>query len=521
MKTLKQLLKQLEEKKTEFDEAINAKEVDNDKIKSLNSEINELEESIKELQAKEDESNEKINTKGNSEEDLIDNITYDKILSKIGGEKFYGKLEPSKEDIKKIIDEKELDISDAKDLQTLCDTLYNYISNELINSVPNNHIFKNNSKVQDMLPRLINGAIKNLPDAKILVQEILKGYGTSEYENALDGVFQGFEYIDGGAGKDLVQDYLPTVDILDTSSNNYFPSRKNINEHTATYTVTLPDTIYRSYLTVTSVDYVKYFLSGKISEWVKHKIGGLVLAIKMKQYLDCCKLLNGVYKALKALPASTDNVPTQHIVSETVSFIDAWGEVKILERLMKQQNKRFLYQNDNEYAEYTWLEKPVKIVPLKVLNTIEKYMTTMLTKDKLLADFMGKVHYLPTTVKDTLNNELVDCNVFTDTVGGEEVPNDNCVMILDGKFMVRLYNLSLSNTTELPIALTSIPATFMRYTQDIAPFCSCALYENTAGALTSNFVIPTKEESSNSNLKGLGLTANVSKIKKIKSKKSK
>lgn len=416
---------------------------------------------------------------GNETTQVIDTVLYNKILSKIGKNLYKDNI-PSEQYIADLIKEHNGDVN------KVVDVAINDIAIARIKEAKNPTTIKNNPELQNILRVVMNAVVSNLPSAKILVQEILTEYGTSKYD-VINKVFKRFDFIEAGAGKDYIQSYLPIVDILDTSSNDYFPSRNNLNNNTATATVTLPDTIWRSYITITEPDYVQYFLSGKITEWVKVKIKGTAESIKQKQFVDCCTLLNTIYKTLKAKATSTSETPTSHIVSQKNGFIDAWGEVKELHQLMFQQNNRFILA-PNENIKYTWLRDSVMLVPLKVFNTVNKYDITMLTK--AIGNFIGDIIYIPEQVFNPLTQAMESCNIFTNA---DDSINDSCVMVLDGNDLVRLFNLYIENTTDLPIALTSFAAAFSRYTVDVLPWCSSMLYEN-ANGLTADFVVPTKEQ---------------------------
>ena len=104
------------------------------------------------------------------------------------------------------------------------------------------------------------------------------------------------------------------------------------------------------------------------------------------------------------------------------------------------------------------------LVPLKVFNTVNKYDITMLTK--AIGNFIGDIIYIPEQVFNPLTQSMESCNIFTNT---DDTVNDACVMVLDGNDLVRLFNLYIENTTDLPIALTSFAAAFSRYTVDVLP----------------------------------------------------
>lgn len=411
---------------------------------------------------------------------IVNQDIYNEVLTRIGGENYYKNHQPSQEYIAEKLAEYKGDID------KVVEATINDVAIALIKDCPNPTTILNNIKLQGTLREVMNAVVSNLPSAKILVQEILTSYGTSKYD-VINKVFKNFVFIDAGAGKDFVQSYLPLVDVLDTSSNDYFPNRNNLNVGTATATITLPNTIYRSYITITEPDYVQYFLSGKISEWVQVKIKGTAESIKMKQFRDACDILRAIYRTLKAKDASTAETPTSHIVSTKEGFMDAWAEVKALHQLMYQQNDRFIL-SPNENIKYTWLENSVMLVPLKVFNTVNKYDITMLTKT--IGNFIGDIIYIPEKMYNPYTKQLEDCNIFTDE---EDNINDACVMVLDGNSLVRLTNLYIENTTNLPIALTTFAAAFSRYAIDVLPWCSSMLYEN-ANGLTADFVVPTKEQ---------------------------
>lgn len=366
---------------------------------------------------------------------------------------------------------------------------------EQIESIPAYKDYKGNKNLHAAIAEMVGVALNALPDARILVQEIMTQHGTSVYDNVITKLMPNLQFIYAGKGKDITTEYLPKVKVFD---GNVVPTAKDLADFrpenfSKNWSLELGETIYQSAIIVTEGDYITFFLDGKVNEYIQKAISGIAASIKIKQYIDCLLLVREMYRNVKAVAQSTDAAPTNHIVGDATTFLDALKEFKEIRLGMLQHNTRFFYDPDCG-AKYTFAAEGdlISLVPIKTWSTRETYDATLLT-NKGVDSIVGSFLWMPESIYDPVTEQIISCDIFTTESEGTITKSEGCIFAIDSKKFQRLINLEISNEANYPWGLTRAYSGFARYAQGFDPRGSVMLYENES-ALTQNFVIPTTQE---------------------------
>lgn len=423
-------------------------------------------------------------------QDIISDVVYNEFLRR--APKSVTKHDLTKEEAAKYL------IQNDNDIKKACVAYLRACWKAQIEATPAYKDYEGNDKLQALIAEMVGSALNNLPDARILVQEIMTQHGTDVYDNVVSKLMPKLEFIYAGKGKDITTEYLPKVKVFDGA---IVPSAQDLvdfrpENFSKNWSVELGSTIYQSAIIITEGDYITYFLSGKVDEYIEKAITGIAASIKVKQYIDCLLLVREIYRTLKAVPQSAEGAETNHIVGTATTFLDALKEFKELRVGMLQHNTRFFY-DPSCGAKYTFAASKdiMHLVPIKTWSTRETYDATLLTNkgvDAIVENFL----WMPETIYDPVTEQIISCDVFTYENEKVEVKSEGAILAIDSSKFQRLINLKISNKADYPWGLTQAYSSFARYGQAFDPRACVMLYEN-EDALTQNFVIPTQEQQEN------------------------
>lgn len=460
------------------------------KLEKGTKEYNEVSEQIAKLEQ------EQLDTKASKKEaapEVIPEAAYAELLRL--APKSVTKHDLSREEAAKYM------IQNGNDVKKAAKAYLNHEWEKQIKDVPSYDKFDKNSKLHKTITEMVGDALTNLPDARILVQDIMTRHGTSVYDQVIATLMPRVETIYAGSGKDITEEYLPSVKVFD---GDLVPSAQDKakfrpENFTSNWAVELGDTIYQSAIIVTEGDYIKYFLNGKVDEYIEKAISGIAAAIRVKQYIDCMALVKNIYATIHAKAASAAGAETNRIVGTATTFLDALKEFNIVRRAMLQHNTRFFFDDTvGSSVKYTFAADAdlIHLVPTKTMETKDTYNATVLINngvDKLA----GKFLWMPETIYDPVSEQIINCDPFSIYDEKQETweKSDGSILCIDSTKFVRLENLSISNEANYPWGLTKAYSAFSRYGQEFDPRGSVMLYEN-EDALTQDFVIPTQEQTS-------------------------
>lgn len=358
--------------------------------------------------------------------------------------------------------------------------------------------FRNNGKigkkVMELQTKVLNALgitelkLQNLPNARILVDILVNDATHNVYEGTMGALMNPFDFVQVGEGINKVKQLEIGMELDD---GNIIPTSRQIEESKSakfSYNVEfkLADEKFKSYVSVTDGDYVKYFKSSAdLVGFIQNTIGKIKRAIFFFQYSLMHRAYNEVFQALYA--KATDGT-TNHIVSSKVNMLDALGEYKEIKEEIKQfQSTKYAIEDSNmPYAPS--VSEFVYVAPLKAKTNIEKFAGTALTGDST-NKLVGNIVYIPDTYYDPIQKSIVNASVFTDSEG---TIHNNCILAVEKDAFVGMYNLDVDTSADFPFGLTRVYVDFWRGNVEIDKTCKAFLFE--ADALLQDFTVPTTQK---------------------------
>lgn len=352
-------------------------------------------------------------------------------------------------------------------------------------------ILKLQAKVMDALG-IKEITLDHLPSERILVDILLNDKTYTFYEGKMDKFMEPFKFVEIGSGINRTKQLETFVEEDDGALIPTATQVANSKAANFSYNVSfdLTDTKYKSYISATDGDYVKYFKStADLVGFIQNTVGKCKRAIKLFMYKLMVIAYNDVFKMLYDKGISTAETPTNYRESTKENMLDALGEYKELkEQITKQyQSTIFCIEDSNmPYAAST--SDFIYVTSLKASTNIDKYVGTALTGESS-KNLVGNLDYIPDTYYDPLYRQLAGLNIFTDS---SSTIHNNMIMAIEKNAFVPMYNLSVDWSANFPFGLTQVIGAHFRGNIEIDKTAKCFLFE--ADALLSDFSVPVSTE---------------------------
>ena len=332
----------------------------------------------------------------------------------------------------------------------------------------------------------VNDALPSLPDARVLEQECMSNMEDGVYTDFINAVFSAPEYIPDGAGKDYILEGCPEVKDKDDA---LIPTElKDVDLYSKVDTITLPDTIKQAYLTTRPYKYVKFFISGKVDEYIRICTMNLAKALFKVQFSECLNLLKTIKNNIAARPVSTsiDTPTSNHYTTTADGFEDAVAEINTFLDNMQYDDTVFqLDPNTGIQFISTGLDECVAIAKKSTIENVNKHLATFINRDDAQYSLMKRLIKVPARGWNPQTGALEQFDIFGDT--------PNAILVIRKSGLIRLYNLAISNAAYFPYGLTEVINHFARYTQGCLKWNPCALVNSPAGkGIGSTFYLPVK-----------------------------
>jgi hypothetical protein len=337
---------------------------------------------------------------------------------------------------------------------------------------------------KSQLDEVFAEAIKNLPTEKYLIQKN-EGVKDVDCNSYIDKIFSPEETFDVGAGAEyFVTNGVPT-NILDESK--FIPDRDEVSnpeDYTFFMNLTIGNEILQDKIGISKQKYVKYFLPGKLDEFIQNVRSTLSSRIDLKVNQARLELIRTIRNNVNT---GTNGKVVTGTATNAIECI-----TEFLNNLRPAFDANDTYIYDRTFAGYSFLneENAVYIVHPNTLNGLRKIALTFLTKEGF-TDFgkIDKFITLPIQIPNP-NFNPNDAPLLPKFITTSDIVQENEILVLDRSCLKRFQNLTELNTEFYANNLMSVFYGAKRPGQGVLPICTAFLYKNPN---LSKFVIPTQE----------------------------